>query len=162
MNADPPRRKPVIAVGASAGGHTNELLPLLEHTDLWPEPPSFYVTTLDILAEKYAARGGRTYVIGECDRRKLMDIPKVIWRSLRCAWRERPDAVVTTGSMPLALFCLWAKLLGAKIVWIDSIANTDGLSLSGRLVRRFADLCLTQWPQVAQRVRGVEYAGQLI
>jgi hypothetical protein len=162
MKKNGEKRPPVIAVGASAGGHTNELLPLLDYVHLWPAPPAFYVTTLHILAAKYADRGGRTYVVGECDRRKILAVPTVIWRTLRCAWRERPDVVVTTGSMPLAIFCLWAKLLGAKIVWIDSIANTDGLSLSGRLARLFADLCLTQWPEVAQRLPGVEYAGQLI
>jgi hypothetical protein len=152
----------IIAMGASAGGHTDQLLSLGKHVDLWPASPALYVTTLDILAAKYAATGKRVYVIGECDRRKLSAIPGVIWRSLRCAWIERPHVVVTTGSMPLVVFCLWAKLLGAKIVWIDSVANTDGLSMSGRLARRFADLCLTQWPEVAQHEWGVEYAGQLI
>ena len=162
MEAGRPPKRLVIGVGASAGGHTNQLLSLLEHVGGWPEPPSFYVTTLDILATTYAARGGRTYVLGECDRRKLLAIPGVIWRSMRYAWRERPDVVVTTGSMPLMVFCLWAKLFGAKVVWIDSIANTGRLSMSGNIARRFADLCLTQWPEVAQRSKGVEYVGQLI
>jgi len=146
-------------MGASAGGHTNQLLALREHIDLWPHQPSFYVTTLQILAAKYAAP---TYVLGECDRRKVLSIPGVVWRSLRCAWIEKPDVVVTTGSMPLLLFCFWAKLFGAKIIWIDSIANTDYLSLSGRLASRFADLLLTQWPEVAQSRPWITFAGQLI
>lgn len=156
------RSNPVVGVGASAGGHTSQLLALLKHVECWPVAPAFYVTTLQILAQKYAARGGRTYVLGECDRRKFFAIPGVMWRALHCVWRERPDAVVTTGSMPLLILCIWAKMFGAQILWIDSIANTEKLSMSGRLARRFADVCLTQWPEVAQTNSDVEYAGQLI
>jgi hypothetical protein len=64
--------------------------------------------------------------------------------------------------MPLALFCIWAKLLGAKVVWIDSVAQIEALSVSGRLMRRVADLCLAQWPAVAARYAGVEYAGEVL
>ena len=150
-----------MCAGASSGGHTNELMPLLAHAHLWPVQPSFYVTTLNILADKYAGKG-RLYVLGECDRKKLLSVPGVIFRAFMCAAKERPGVVVTTGSMPLAVFCLWAKLFGARIVWIDSIANTNGLSMSGSLMRWVADLCLTQWPEVAACKKGVEYAGQLL
>ena len=48
---------------------------------------------------------------------------RVLMRGFLLAVRERPDAVVTTGSMPLALFCLWAKLFGARIVWIRTLVT---------------------------------------
>ena len=75
--------------------------------------------------------------------------------------KERPDVVITTGSMPLAAVCIWAKLFGAKIVWIDSVAQVDKMSLSGRIVRPIADLCLVQWASVAAQYDNVEYAGEL-
>jgi len=70
--------------------------------------------------------------------------------------------VITTGSLPLAIFCFLGKLFGARIVWIDSIANVEKLSLSGSFVRRFADLFLTQWPEIAAKYRNVEYVGSLV
>jgi UDP-N-acetylglucosamine:LPS N-acetylglucosamine transferase len=76
--------------------------------------------------------------------------------------KERPDVVITTGSLPLAMVCLSAKLFGAKIVWIDSIANVERFSVSGRLVRHFVDLFLTQWPELAQEYKNVEYAGAIV
>jgi UDP-N-acetylglucosamine:LPS N-acetylglucosamine transferase len=65
--------------------------------------------------------------------------------SAKLVWRVRPTMVVTTGALP-GLFCLiFARLLGAKTVWIDSIANSDHPSLSGTCARPFATRWYTQW-----------------
>lgn len=152
-----------LVVGASAGGHANELQILLRHAQgAWPAQPVAYVTTMAIAASAFDTGGCPVHVIGECDRRKPLQAVAVLGRTLRLALRERPDVVVTTGSLPLALFCVWAKLLGAKVVWIDSVAQIEALSGSGRLMRRVADLCLAQWPAVAARYPGVEYAGEVL
>lgn len=57
----------------------------------------------------------------------------------------RPDVVVTTGAAPGYFAVMFGKLLGARTVWLDSIANAGSLSASGRKAMRFSDLCLTQW-----------------
>lgn len=151
-----------LAVGASAGGHVNELLLLLAAArGLWPVEPACYVTTMDIAKAGFVEFRKPIYVLGEADRTKPLRSLSVLLRALLVAARERPDVVVTTGSMPLALFCLWSRLFGACIVWIDSVAQVDRMSLSGRFVRRFAGLCLVQWPDLAQSFPGVEYAGEV-
>jgi UDP-N-acetylglucosamine:LPS N-acetylglucosamine transferase len=86
----------------------------------------------------------------------------VIIRSFFIALKERPDVVITTGSMPLAFFCLFAKLFSAKIVWIDSIANIEQFSMSGRLVKTFADIFLTQWPDLTKNDEKAEYVGAIL
>jgi UDP-N-acetylglucosamine:LPS N-acetylglucosamine transferase len=159
--AETEMRPLVICVGASAGGHTNELLALLNAVTDWPVEPQVYVTTLDIVAETLARRG-RVHVIGECDRRHLWHLPCVIWRAWRVIVRERPDVIITTGSLPLALLCALGKIHGAKVGWVDSVAQIQRLSMSGRVVRYFADLCLCQWPAVAARYRNVVYAGEVL
>lgn len=152
-----------LVVGASAGGHANELLILLDAArGVWRVEPAAYVTTLQITALGMARRGQPVHVIGESDRAKPLQAFAVVARALRVAIALRPDVVVTTGSMPLAIFAIWAKLLGARVVWIDSVAQIDELSLSGRVMRHVADLCLAQWPEVAARYPGVEYAGELL
>lgn len=152
-----------LVVGASAGGHANELALLLKAAKgNWPVEPAAYVTTLEITAQGFAVHGKPVHVIGESDRGKPLQATAVLWRAARLAWRVRPDAVVTTGSMPLAVFCIWAKLFGAKIVWIDSIAQIEAMSMSGQLMRHVADLCLVQWPDLVARYPGVEYAGEVL
>ena len=149
-----------ICVGASSGGHMTELLGLLETVNMWPVKPSIYVTTREIWAKKLRALG-KTYVVGECNRNKPIMILITGIRSLYFVLRERPDVIITTGSLPIAIVCLIARCFGSKIVWIDSVAQFEDLSMSGKLMLKYADLLLTQWPEIAEKYPGVEYAGEL-
>ena len=63
--------------------------------------------------------------------------------------RTRPHVIVSTGAAPGYFALRLGKLLGARTVWLDSIANAGELSMTGRLVRKYADLWLTQWPHLA-------------
>ena len=150
-----------ICVGASAGGHMNQLLKLLEVSGGWPQRPTFYVTTLPQLAEKLETLG-RTYVIGECNRLHPLMTALVFLKAVKLVFLERPDVVITTGSLPLAMVCIAAKVRGAKVVWIDSIANVEKFSMSGAMVRHFADVFLTQWPELARKYKNTEYVGTLL
>lgn len=150
-----------LVAGASTGGHVNELLVLLAAANTWPIEPTAYVTSMAIGVKSFASFGKPVHVLGEADRTKPFGSLAVLWRAFRVAWQLRPNVVVTTGSAPLALFCFWAWVLGARIVWIDSVAQVEKMSMSGRFVRLFADLCLVQWPDVAKQYPGVEYAGEL-
>ena len=47
-------------------------------------------------------------------------------------------------------------------MWIDSVAQMKSMSVSGRVVRRFADLTLVQWPDLAEGDDRIEYVGQLL
>ena len=161
---EPSPKSPLkLVVGASAGGHANELIRLLDIAEagLWPEVMA-YVTTLQLTAEAFAKRGKAVHLVGESDRKKPLRAVAVLFRSFALAARLRPDVVITTGSMPLAVFAICAKLFGAKIVWIDSVAQIEDLSLSGKIMRHVADLCLAQWPEVAAKYRNVEYAGETL
>ena len=150
-----------VVAGASSGGHMNQLLRLLDAGGDWPAKPSVFVTTLSTVASPLAARGP-VHLVGECDRNHPLKALSVLFRSFRVAVKERPDVVITTGSLPLAMLCAWCKCLGARIVWIDSVANVDHLSMSGKFVRRFADLFLVQWPELEKKEPGTEYAGAIV
>lgn len=83
---------------------------------------------------------------------------------LQIAWivlREHPDVVVSTGAAPGYFAIRLGKLLGARTMWIDSIANVEHLSGSGQKIMRHADRCLTQWEHLAGP-GGPEYAGAVL
>lgn len=65
--------------------------------------------------------------------------------------RYKPDVVVTTGAAPGYFGARIGKLFGSRVIWIDSVANAEEISMSGRLVGSFVDLWLTQWPHLARR-----------
>jgi hypothetical protein len=75
--------------------------------------------------------------------------------------RHRPAIVVTTGAAPGYVAARIAKYLGAKAVWIDSIANVERLSLSGEKIGKHVDLWLTQWPHLAAP-GGPQYFGSVL
>lgn len=75
--------------------------------------------------------------------------------------RLRPDVVVTTGAAPGYFALRIGKWLGARVVWIDSIANAEELSLSGQKAGSFSDLWLTQWPHLA-RDSGPQCVGSVL
>ena len=75
--------------------------------------------------------------------------------------RERPDVIISTGAAPGLLAVVLGKLMGARTLWLDSIANADRLSLSGKLAGRYANLWLTQWPHLAG-VDGPSFRGAVL
>ncbi len=74
----------------------------------------------------------------------------------------RPNVVITTGSAP-ALFALaFAKIfLRSKTIWIDSVANIETLSTSGKMARHVADVWLTQWEHLSSD-DGPKWKGSVI
>jgi UDP-N-acetylglucosamine:LPS N-acetylglucosamine transferase len=78
--------------------------------------------------------------------------------AFRLIWKVRPSILITTGALP-GLFCLiCARLLGSRTIWVDSIANSDQPSLSGRIARPFAHEWFTQWAHLANDRRRYEGA----
>jgi UDP-N-acetylglucosamine:LPS N-acetylglucosamine transferase len=84
--------------------------------------------------------------------------------ALRLLWivlKLRPDVVVSTGAAGGYLAIRFARLFGARTMFIDSIANARRLSVSAELARGTADRVLSQWPAVA-RATGTEFRGAVI
>ncbi len=152
------KREIQICLAASAGGHLSQLLLIAE---VWKDRDVFFVTSLDVAAQNLQKQG-KTYVVGECNREHPVRTFGVLWKCLWIVLRQRPSVVISTGAAPGLLLCFWGKLYGAKIIWLDSIANARKLSMSGWMIRPFADLILSQWPDVAAKYSKVEYVGEVI
>jgi UDP-N-acetylglucosamine:LPS N-acetylglucosamine transferase len=85
--------------------------------------------------------------------RMLVRNMAVAWRVVR---RTRPAVIVSTGAALALPFFLCGKLFGARLVYVESLARVDSLSLSGRLVYPLADRFFVQWPAAtATRERAV-------
>jgi len=152
------RKLPKICLAASAGGHLSQLRKVAE---AWAGLSTFWVTTGRMVSGSLG-ENSKVYAVGECNRDHPFRLIAVLSRCIFITLRERPDVVISTGAAPGCLMCLLGKLIGAKIVWLDSITNVERLSLSGRLVRPFADLFLVQWPELIAKYPKAEYVGAVI
>ena len=84
---------------------------------------------------------------------------------LQMSWlvlKFRPDVVITTGAAPGLVALQIGKLFGARTVWIDSLANAEKISLSGKLAERYADLWLTQWPHLVEQYPNLSSFGSVL
>jgi UDP-N-acetylglucosamine:LPS N-acetylglucosamine transferase len=147
-----------ICLAASAGGHLNQLLKLAES---WNGYDTFCVTTSNSVRSALQ-RYGKVYVVGESNRKHPLRVIAVLIRCIKVVLRKRPDVVISTGAAAGCIMCFLGKIIGARVVWIDSITNVERISLSGRMVRYIADLFLVQWPELAKQYKNVSYAGTLI
>ncbi|MEO0403200.1 MAG: UDP-N-acetylglucosamine--LPS N-acetylglucosamine transferase, partial [Pseudomonadota bacterium] len=122
---------------SSGGGHWAELRRL---APAWDGAQVVYVTTGAAYAQDVPGADLRT-VIDANAKAKL----RLVGLALGMLWhvlRTRPDVVVSTGAAPGYFAVRFGKLLGARTVWLDSIANAEGISVSGHLARRHCDLWL--------------------
>ena len=79
------------------------------------------------------------------------------WVFLRC----RPQVVLTTGAAPGYLAIRLGRLIGARTLFLDSVANAEQLSLSARLALPHADVTLTQWPNLVEE-QGPKFRGTVL
>ncbi|WP_421793330.1 hypothetical protein [Hydrocarboniphaga effusa] len=148
--------KKILAI-ASAGGHWVQLLRLRKAFD---GCSVLYVTTMKEL--KAAMPNERIEIVPDASRDEKLKLLALLVKVFLIILRNRPDVIITTGAAPGVFALKIGKLFGAKTIWIDSIANAEELSLSGRLVAHNADLVLTQWPHIAAREKNIRYEGEVI
>jgi len=87
----------------------------------------------------------RFHTIRDSNKTNKIALMLTLFDVIRVVLWERPDVIVSTGAAPGFLAIRVGKLLGARSVWVDSIANAKQLSLSGKLAESHATLWLTQW-----------------
>jgi UDP-N-acetylglucosamine:LPS N-acetylglucosamine transferase len=145
----------VLAV-SSGGGHWVELLrirPALEGQRV------HFVTVQPDYREDVPGSGFST--VRDATRWNPFGVLVLAAQVFLIVARLRPDIVISTGAAPGYFAVRFGKLFGARTIWVDTLADVSGLSMSGRMAGQHADLWLTQWPEVAQP-DGPEYAGQVI
>ncbi len=145
----------VLAI-ASGGGHWQQLMQL---RTAFAGSDIFYLTTLEGLPEQFEATPAA--IVPDCNRHEKIAILRCGLSIAGHVLRRRPDVVITTGALPGVIALALGRMIGARTVWIDSVANAEEMSMSGRLARRFAHLWLTQWEHVAAD-SGAEYAGTVL
>ena len=156
---------PKLMVVASAGGHWVQLMRLRR---AWRDLPVLYVST----------EPGLAYIVNTMARDEGSPVPEFRavtdanlsdkLRLLRQSaevlglllW-HRPDVIITTGAAPGYFALRFGKLMGARTIWIDSMANAEKLSRSGQEIGRHADLWLTQWQHLA-RPEGPHFIGAVL
>ena len=137
-------KKLTICMISSSGGHLEQLRmlrPLGEKHDL------FWVT------EKTDYKADADYYLTPTGSNDPLFPFRMLGNSFKTLgfWlKKRPDVVITTGAFIAVPVCLLAKLLGKKVIYIESFARVMDGNRTSKLIYKFADLFIYQWEQLAE------------
>jgi len=71
-------------------------------------------------------------------------------KSLIIYIKFRPKYIVTTGAHTSVCSCYIGKLFGSKIIFIETFANMQTRTLSGRMVYPISNLFIVQWEEMLE------------
>ena len=114
--------------------------------DAFEDVPRTWHTTPSRKAEALRAEGEDVRLLAPWDKRNFG--PGRILSGAVVASRLRPSVVITTGAGVAVPFCLTARSLGARTVFIETMARVESASTSGRLLSRLAEDVIVQWPEL--------------
>jgi UDP-N-acetylglucosamine:LPS N-acetylglucosamine transferase len=146
-----------VLLVCSCGGH---LLQLVALEACWTEFTRAWVT-FDKSDSRSLLAGERVFYAHGPTNRSV----KNLLRNLVAAWRIvreiRPRVLVTTGAGIAVPFAWVARLRGATVVYVESLARIDGPSLSYRLIAPVASRRYVQWPELAQSLPRSRFVGNV-
>lgn len=147
--------KRLLAV-SSPGGHWVQLQTLREACG------SCSVVWASAAATSESTASGPTqFRIRDFSKNTPWRVPQLMLQLLWIFVKVRPHVVLSTGAAPGVLAILLGRCFGARTIWVDSVACSERISLSGRIAGPCAHLWLTQWEHLA-RPAGPHYAGSLL
>jgi UDP-N-acetylglucosamine:LPS N-acetylglucosamine transferase len=144
-----------ICMISSSGGHYEELNMLKELENKYR---LFWVT------EKTPFQSRADYYLCQTDTRDRMMPFKMIVNCIRTFdfWKkERPQVVITTGTLVALPACLMAKLLRKKVIFIESFSRVHDCTRAGKLLYKIADLFLYQWEPLGELYPEGVYGGSI-
>ena len=71
----------------------------------------------------------------------------------------RPKYIVTTGTHTAGPICYLGKIFGSKIIYIETMANINRKTQTGRLIYPIADLFIVQWESMLKIYPKAVYGG---
>lgn len=181
-----PGRRVRTMIVLGSGGHSAEMLQLLSNLDLKAYCPRCYViaATDKLGAGKVASFESRIlsqpsdYAVEVIPRSRevgqsyLTSVLTTLYSTCSAAsivWRGRPQLILVNGPGTCIPICVAAfvyrlfHILDLRIVYVESIARTQKLSLSGKILYSsyMADIFFVQWEQLAKKLPRARYRGRL-
>jgi UDP-N-acetylglucosamine:LPS N-acetylglucosamine transferase len=146
-----------VLLVCSSGGH---LLQLVALTEGWVDLSRVWVSFEKSDVRSLLA-GEQVIVAHGPTNRNVPNLVRNLWLAARAVRRLRPRTLVTTGAGVAVPFAWFARLSGARVVYVESFTRIDSISLSCRMIRPIAHRVYVQWPEAVSLVKGARYVGNL-
>ena len=154
-------RKRVMFI-SSTGGHLNEMLMLKSMFNKY----NYSLITENTesnknLKNKYGRKRVGMMIFGT-RKHMFTYVFKIIMNSFRSLYyyiKFRPQYIISTGAHTAGPMCLLGHILGSKIIFIETFANSETKTITGSLVYKFADLFIVQWESMLDNYPDATFGG---
>ena len=132
---------------SSTGGHLSEMLQLKDMFNRYDYRIITEKTKSNLKLKKYYGNRINYLVYGTKDH--MLSYPfKLLYncfKSLYFYLKIHPDYVITTGAHTAGPMCLIAKLFGSRVIYIETFANINTKTITGKLLYPVSDKFIVQW-----------------
>ena len=132
---------------SSTGGHLSEMLQLKDMFNRYDYKIITEKTKSNLKLKKYYGNRINYLVYGTKDH--MLSYPfKLLcncFKSLYFYLKIHPDYVITTGAHTAGPMCLIAKLFGSRVMYIETFANINTKTITGKLLYPVSDKFIVQW-----------------
>ena len=149
-----------ICLVASGGGHLMELMKLVPAV----EGHDFYIVTEKNVASENTIKKYRHYYVLQQERRTWDFVFRFafnIMASLFYLIKEKPDCIISTGAGAAYPTCRIGKMLGKKVIFVESFCRIKTPTKTAEMVYPFADYFLIQWEELKKFFPKAEYHGKV-
>jgi len=151
-------KKIKVCVACSAGGHFVQAEAL---KSVYSKYDYFYFTFKSGVSERLK-KSYKVWAIPNISRKNPLSWIVCLAVSFYIALVERPKVIIATGAGIVVFFCFFAKLFGAKIIFMESMARVHSPTLTARILYPISDLFIVQWPQLKKFFPKAVYAGRVL
>ncbi|MEG1987397.1 MAG: PssD/Cps14F family polysaccharide biosynthesis glycosyltransferase [Bacilli bacterium] len=146
---------------SSTGGHLSEMMQLRQMFSKYDYQIITEKTKANLkLVSKY---DNKVHFLVYGTKDHLLIYPfKLIYNCFKSLYfyiRFRPQFIITTGAHTAGPMCCLGKIFGSKIIYIETFANMNTKTVTGRLIYSFADLFIVQWKSMLKLYPRAVYGG---
>ena len=146
---------PKLCLVSSSGGHWEQLQKLQPLIDKYD---GFFVT------EKAKFQVNAKYFMLQTDLKDKKMPLKMLFNSMNALWiwlKEKPDFIITTGTMIAYPFYLLAVITRKKFIYIETFGRADMPTIAGLKMEKHTDLFIVQWESQVKYYKKAIYGGCL-
>lgn len=148
-------KTPKICLVSSSGGHWEQLKKLQPLIDKYD---GFMIT------EKTQFEENAKYFMMQTDLKDKWMIFKMFINTIRAIiiWiKERPDFIITTGTIVAYPFYILSILTRKKFVFIETFGRANMATVAGKMMEKHSDLFIVQWETQKKYYKKAIYGGCL-
>lgn len=155
LNRQKKLRPPKLCLVSSSGGHWEQLKKLQPLVDTYG---GFFIT------EKTKFSQNAEYFMKQTDMKDKWMLPKMAYNAAYSIFiwiKERPDFIITTGTMVAYPFYILAVLFHKKFIFIETFGRANMPTVAGKWMEKHSDLFIVQWESQKKFYKKAIYGGCL-